>query len=199
MPIFSESCKIIFRGPRSQGYGFVIFTTEQGAKNAVEKLKGREFDGRVINVEHVVPRSERPSHPPPRRGSATGNGFFRGGFRGSSRGGSFRGGRGGRFARRPRGPQSTTVIFVGNLPFKAVEDDLMAIFDGFEPVEARIVRRVDGASKGFGFVTVANESSQKRAIQELNGAECDDRVLIIRAAFADQARHGEEHEEDAEN
>lgn len=165
--IFSSLAKIVFRGPRSQGFGFVTFETESDASKAVEKLKGTDFDGRKINVELTVPRSERPPRDPsaPRRGR----------------------GRGGRFSRpRPTGPPSTTVIYVGNLPFEATDEDLGNMFSDYKFESARVIKRRDGKSKGFGFVTMSSEEEQKRAIAELSGSECDDRPLIFRAAISEE-------------
>ena len=51
---------------------------------------------------------------------------------------------------------------------------------------ARVIYRPDGRSRGFGFVTMANEADQKRAIAELAGAECDGRSLVIRAAVSEE-------------
>jgi RNA recognition motif-containing protein len=173
--------KIVFRGPRSQGFGFVTFDKEADVTKAVETLKDSEFDGRNINVERVLPRSERPARE------------FQGSFRG-------RGFRGGRFPRRPRptGPPSTTVIYIGNLPFNAIDKDLENIFSGYQFTSARIIYRPDGRSRGFGFVTMANEADQKRAIAELAGAECDNRALVIRAAVSEEHVKGEGNDNDDE-
>lgn len=47
----SLSANIITRGPRSLGYGFVEFETDELAKKAVDMMNHKEVDGRPINVE----------------------------------------------------------------------------------------------------------------------------------------------------
>lgn len=48
---------------RSRGFGFVEMSSDDEAKAAVERLNGREMDGRQINVDEA---HERPSRPPRR-------------------------------------------------------------------------------------------------------------------------------------
>jgi len=87
---------IITRGPRSLGYGFVEFDSEEDANNAVKIMSKKEIDGRQINVEVAKLRDETEvnnNQDSPQNGAN--NNAPRGGFRGRGRGG-FRGGRGGR-------------------------------------------------------------------------------------------------------
>jgi len=48
--------KIITRGRRSLGYGFVDFENEEEAKKAVEGMDQQDLDGRPLNVELANPR-----------------------------------------------------------------------------------------------------------------------------------------------
>jgi RNA recognition motif-containing protein len=105
---------IITRGPRSLGYGFVEFDSEEVANNAVKIMNKKEIDGRAINVEVAKPREDENTNgqqtneasPNTNNTNNTRGGFRgrgRGGFRGRGRGrGGFRGGRGrgGGFRRR---------------------------------------------------------------------------------------------------
>jgi len=87
---------IITRGPRSLGYGFVEFDSEEDANNAVKIMSKKEIDGRQINVEVAKPREEIEANSPQdsqQNGTNDTNNASRGGFRGRGRGG-FRGGRG---------------------------------------------------------------------------------------------------------
>lgn len=88
------SANIITRGPRSLGYGFVEFDSEEEANKAVTLLDKKEIDGRPVNVEVAKPRAEGEAENKQQddNGAARG-GFRRRGFRGRGRGG-FRGGRG---------------------------------------------------------------------------------------------------------
>jgi cold-inducible RNA-binding protein len=65
---------------RSRGFGFVTFTDDAAASNAIAEMNGTEFEGRNIKVNEAEDRG---------RG---GGGGFRGGRGG---GGGGRGGRGG--------------------------------------------------------------------------------------------------------
>jgi hypothetical protein len=82
--------KIITRGRRSLGYGFVEFATEEEAKKAIAGMDQKELDGRTLNVEEANPRPEDEANDdynearPRRRGYY--GGFRRGGFRGRFRG-----------------------------------------------------------------------------------------------------------------
>ena len=63
-------------------------------------------------------------------------------------------------------------LFVGNLPFNTMEDDLVAAFekDGRKVESAHImVDRDTGRSRGFAFVEMATEADAQAAIQAMNG------------------------------
>ncbi|KIS66864.1 uncharacterized protein UMAG_10723 [Mycosarcoma maydis] len=60
--LFSEAgtvthAQVITRGTRSLGYGFVTFSTEAGAQNAIKLLNKREVGGREISVESAKPQT----------------------------------------------------------------------------------------------------------------------------------------------
>jgi len=91
------SANIITRGPRSLGYGFVEFNSEEEANKAVTLLNKKEIDGRPVNVEVAKPRAEgEGENKGEGENSEAGRGGFRrrGGFRGGRGRGGFRGGRG---------------------------------------------------------------------------------------------------------
>jgi RNA recognition motif-containing protein len=74
-------------------------------------------------------------------------------------------------------------IYVGNLSFQTTENDLSDLFSTFGPVEAVsiITDRDTGRSKGFGFVTMDEETAEK-AIAGLNGSEHNGRALTVNEA-----------------
>ncbi|CAZ84774.1 unnamed protein product [Tuber melanosporum] len=45
---------------RSKGFGYVEYTTNEAAKKALEEMKGKDIDGRTINVDFSAPRPENP-------------------------------------------------------------------------------------------------------------------------------------------
>lgn len=77
-------------------------------------------------------------------------------------------------------------IYVGNLPYRFRSEDLKETFASFGEITEAIVitDRNSGRSKGFGFVTFANEESAKKAVDEMNGKEVDGRELKVNEAKA---------------
>lgn len=137
-----------------------------------------DLDGRAIRVEKIIPASERP----PRRGRG----------RGTDRRGNGR-------PRRPAPPaeeMAKRTIFVGNLPFNIVDDDLYRMFVDYKPTEAHVVRMYNGASRGFAFVQFADESVFNNVLKEVGEVWCDDRKLVIRPAYSDDAVQKKEHQHD---
>lgn len=280
------SANIITRGPRSLGYGFVEFETEQEAQSAVELLNKKNIDGRDINVELAKPREEKqpqqadqqnndqqprrrggfrggrrggrggysqgpannnnndnsnqaanspsqgqpqtgdsaPRAPRQRRGprnfnregqqaspqgqqqdqqegdaSAPQNGDNQYITRGRGRGGRGRGGRGGRGGARGRGgrrnynrpprPQtieSTTSLFVANLPFDLDDAKLLELFKDHKAVKAHVVTNFQGRSRGFGFVDF-EEKDQKPAFEATNQNQIvvSNRPLTVKIALVE--------------
>ena len=75
-------------------------------------------------------------------------------------------------------------IYVGNLPFSVGHDKLKELFSQFgEITEATvIVDKYSNRSKGFGFVTFADDASAQKAITEMNGKEIEGRELKVNEA-----------------
>jgi len=63
-------------------------------------------------------------------------------------------------------------IFVGNLDFHVVEDELRQLFAQFGQVDRVSVMtdRDTGRSRGFAFVEMTNNEEGEKAIAELNGS-----------------------------
>ncbi|MEX2379414.1 MAG: RNA-binding protein [Vicingaceae bacterium] len=78
-------------------------------------------------------------------------------------------------------------IYVGNIPYKASEDDLGNLFAEFGDVmSVKIIKdKFTGRSKGFGFVEMEDESGQK-AVDALDGFELIDRNLRVSVANSEQ-------------
>lgn len=74
-------------------------------------------------------------------------------------------------------------IYIGNLSWGTTDDGLKKAFERFGSVNyANVARYRDtGRSRGFGFVEMEEEPA-RRAINEMNGAELDGRVLKVREA-----------------
>ena len=75
---------------RSRGFGFVEMATEAEAQAAIDRLDGKELDGRTLSVSFARPQGDRP----PRREGGFGGGGARGGFGGGGARGGYGGGGG---------------------------------------------------------------------------------------------------------
>jgi RNA recognition motif-containing protein len=75
---------------RSRGFGFVEMATPEEATAAVQRLNGKDLDGRQIKVEMAKPAGSGGGGGGPRRGPGGGGG--RGGFGGGGGGGGRPGG-----------------------------------------------------------------------------------------------------------
>ncbi|MCB4421550.1 RNA-binding protein [Synechococcus sp. HB1133] len=75
-------------------------------------------------------------------------------------------------------------IFVGNLPFRAEQEDVIELFAQFGEVSncALPLERDTGRKRGFAFIEMADESTEDAAIEGLQGAELMGRPLRINKA-----------------
>jgi RNA recognition motif-containing protein len=75
-------------------------------------------------------------------------------------------------------------IYVGNLSYRATEDELRQAFAAYGQVSrVQIVKDVQtGQSRGFAFVEMANDAEGQAAINGLNGKEVQGRPLKINEA-----------------
>lgn len=81
-------------------------------------------------------------------------------------------------------------IFVGNLPWKATEEELKKLFEAFGAVlSVKIVLdQYTGKSKGFGFVEMEESEGAEAAIRELNDKPFLERTLRVSLALDRPAR-----------
>jgi RNA recognition motif-containing protein len=121
--------------------------------------------------------------------------------------------------RRERGPPadgipSKTKVMVANLPYDLTEDKLIELFKAYEPSSAKIALRpiprfmikklqARGEARkgrGFGFVTLASEQLQQKAVTEMNGKEIEGREIAVKVAIDSPDKTDEEQTEgDAAN
>jgi RNA recognition motif-containing protein len=81
-------------------------------------------------------------------------------------------------------------IYVGNISFKATEDNIRELFSNYGDVESVkiITDPYTGQPKGFGFVEMSLEEDAKKAISGLNGKTFMERTLSVSEARPRQAR-----------
>jgi RNA recognition motif-containing protein len=77
-------------------------------------------------------------------------------------------------------------VYVGNLPFGVGQEELKNAFSEYgEITEAVVITdKYNGRSKGFGFVTFANDEDAQKAISEMNGKDLQGRELKVNEARA---------------
>jgi RNA recognition motif-containing protein len=83
-------------------------------------------------------------------------------------------------------------IYVGNLSWSAVEEDLESFFSTAGTVtEAKLIRDRDtNKSRGFAFVTFADQASAEKAIQDLDGTDMMGRTVKVSMAEQRQREGG---------
>ena len=72
-------------------------------------------------------------------------------------------------------------IYVGNLSWTMTDDDLSNLFTQFGSVtSAKILKdKMNGRSKGFGFVEMENAEEAQAAISNLNETEVQGRKIVV--------------------
>lgn len=82
-------------------------------------------------------------------------------------------------------------LFVGGLSWNTNDEQLRQAFERFGNVDdAKVITdRETGRSRGFGFVTFADEDSARSAISEMDGTELDGRNIKVNEA-EDKPRGG---------
>lgn len=168
---------------RSKGYGIVTYSTREEVDKAIELFKGYEIDGRAIDVrdgknnarldaEKAGAGADTSAVPDAGAdaGAAAGIGAADAGA--SSEEVS-------EFANVQGNGEKGDTVFVGNLPYSTVNEDLYDLFDGIGPIVKAEIQKFGGRPKGSGVVRFENEGDAQVAIDELNGYNYGDRVLKI--------------------
>lgn len=76
-------------------------------------------------------------------------------------------------------------LYVGNLSFKATEEDVAALFAeaGVQPDSLTLLRdRFTGQPRGFGFAEIRDDAEAEKVIAALNGREFLGRALVVNEA-----------------
>ena len=72
-------------------------------------------------------------------------------------------------------------LYVGNLPYKATDEDLTALFSTVGDVaSARVMRDMaTGRARGFGFVEMTTDEAAQKAIEKLHQHEMEGRAIVV--------------------
>ena len=84
----------------------------------------------------------------------------------------------------------TMRLYVGNISFKATEDDLRDLFaQAGEVVSVKLIKdNATGRLRGFGFVEMGSEDDGKKAIEMYNGKSFMDRAIVVNEAKPQERR-----------
>ena len=85
-----------------------------------------------------------------------------------------------------------TKLFIGGLSWNTDSAGLQEAFSSYgEVVESKVISdRNTGRSRGFGFLTFANEEDAQKAL-EMDGKELDGRTVRVAPARDDRPRDGD--------
>ena len=75
-------------------------------------------------------------------------------------------------------------LYVGNLPYKATDEELTALFSTVGDVaSARVMRDMaTGRARGFGFVEMTTDEAAAQAIEKLHQHQMDGRAIVVNEA-----------------
>jgi RNA recognition motif-containing protein len=75
-------------------------------------------------------------------------------------------------------------LYVGNLPYKATDEELTELFSRAGVVDnVRVMRdTATGRARGFAFVEMASDEDAQKAIQEFHEYQMDGRALVVNEA-----------------
>ena len=81
-------------------------------------------------------------------------------------------------------------LYVGNLAFETTENDLQDLFEQSGQVTdvSLITDQMSGRSRGFAFVTMADDANGQTAMMATNGKELHGRMLTVNQARAREER-----------
>lgn len=84
----------------------------------------------------------------------------------------------------------STRLYVGNISFKATEDNLRDLFSkAGEVVSVKLITdAATGRLRGFGFVEMAEKEGAQKAVSMLNGSAFMDRNIVVNEAKPQERR-----------
>jgi len=85
-------------------------------------------------------------------------------------------------------------LYVGNLPYNTVDEDLRTLFSQAGTVESTTVmtERDTGRSRGFGFVEMVTDAEAENAVRMFDGYTMDGRQIRVNPAMEREERGGGE-------
>lgn len=84
----------------------------------------------------------------------------------------------------------STRLYVGNISFKATEDDMTRLFsDAGQVVSAKLIKdAATGRLRGFGFVEMSSAEEAQKAVSMFNGKQFMERAIVVNEAKPQEKR-----------
>jgi cold-inducible RNA-binding protein len=84
----------------------------------------------------------------------------------------------------------STRLYVGNISFRATEDDVKDLFSqAGDVVSVKLIKdATTGRLRGFGFVEMASQEEAQKAISTMNGCSFMDRNIVVNEAKPQERR-----------
>jgi RNA recognition motif-containing protein len=80
-------------------------------------------------------------------------------------------------------------LYVGNLAYSITDEELGELFSSEGSVTStKVIRRLDGKSKGFGFVEMETAEEAFKAIKKFNQSSFKDRTIFVDEAQPQRIR-----------
>ncbi|XP_021902972.1 polyadenylate-binding protein 6 [Carica papaya] len=138
---------------RSRGFGFVSFKSPDEAKKAVEAMNGIELGSKILFVGRAQKKSERTEILKQKYKEMVGSRLKK---------------------------LETSKLYVSNLSESVDEERLRELFGCYGMVKsAKIMRCESGRSKKFAFVCFSSPEEAKEALDKLNGAFFEGKILHV--------------------
>lgn len=169
---------------RSRGFGTVVFSNEEEAKQAISMFDQHHWQDRVIQVQED------------RSGMDNGRHHDRGNVHGPGQGYNHPGPHFRNLypMNHNHNNAASRQVFVGNLPFQCQWQDLKDLFrKAGNIIRADVAHGYDGRSRGFGSVLFATPEDAKTAISMFDNSEYNGRTLRVHYDRYSHVGHGPMH------
>ncbi|KAK5580992.1 hypothetical protein RB653_001019 [Dictyostelium firmibasis] len=148
------------------GFGFVEFSSKQGAYECIKKLNGCSIDGYEISLKlsdknetKVQETNKRKELPDNSKQSKQNDG-----------------------SNKP-----SSKIIIKNLPFESTTKEIRKLFTAYGEIQSvRIPKKPNGGHRGFGFVEFLTEEEAKNAMEALGNSHFYGRHLVLQYAEQDK-------------
>ncbi len=84
----------------------------------------------------------------------------------------------------------STRLYVGNISFKATEEDMTKLFSqAGQVVSAKLIKdAATGRLRGFGFVEMSSAEEAEKAVSMFNGKQFMERAIVVNEAKPQEKR-----------